>query len=140
MSHQGIGFVPRRAVAAAERAVTRRRNRRAAERLPARDRFAYRPGNGTCLLEALEDRRLMDASGDLTTQIKSLLSSGDVSGQYSFQDISLGSFLTVPKVTVGLSNVAQLADGNWNATVSVDATAATFESRDGPDRLDQRDQ
>ncbi len=89
---------------------------------PARDRFAYRPGNGLCSIERLEDRQLL--SSDLTQSISDLiLKDGVISGQHVFSDVSIGNFVTAPQVTVGL-NLTETDASHWTGTISVDATSA----------------
>jgi len=99
----------------------RRKKRSAA---PARDRFAYRPGNGVCAIEALEQRQLL--SGDLTQTISELITGGTLSGTHNLGSVQIGSFLTIPSSTITLSNVSQNDSTHWTASVEVDASSATL--------------
>ncbi len=121
MSNQGIGLTSRCAPSGRKTSRPRQDRRRAAVGQH-RDRFAYRPGNGTCLIEALEDRQLMDGSGDLTSLISNLISTQAPSGTYSYNNVALGKFLTIPSVTVGVPSALN-SDGS--ETIKVDVASAS---------------
>ncbi len=98
---------------------------------PARDRFAFVPGNGLNTPERLELRQMLDGSGDLTRLISTTLSNGvdgtyDLDTTFGVSSIKLGDFLTAPDATVTLSGVSHEADGGYTATVAVDVVSASL--------------
>ncbi len=98
-------------------------SRRRRSRTLGAERFAYRPGTAVGLVERLEERRLL--SSDLTADITGLINGGKLNGTYTYSDVSLGSFLTIPSVDVTLV-LSQNDSSHWTGTVSLDAASASL--------------
>ena len=83
----------------------------------------FRPGDYNQGFEPLESRRLL--SSDLTQDIINQLDGGTTTGSVTFNDVTLGSFLSSNSVTVSFQNISQ-SGSDWTGTISVSAASASL--------------